>query len=199
MTQSQLTADALPLRGDKLPDAVPSPQASGSDLYFGNFAVREGKVFDRGVYRSASECLSLLGVFIKASKAGDWWAPDAAGLADDLEAAMKAAGILCDSHQPPNNAGDGGKPPSLERTRPSTRTSPTKASTRSAASATASGPKARSFPPASGGNRVQSTLKPANSSAPKSAAPRSMGSASTLGAPGPTSPAAPSLRRNIHG
>jgi hypothetical protein len=58
------------------------------------FTVRDGRVFHRGVYRDPHEAVRLLAVYRDSAEAGDWWASDARDRADELEAAMLAAGYL---------------------------------------------------------------------------------------------------------
>jgi hypothetical protein len=89
----------------------------------------------------------------------------------------------CENQAPPNNGGPGGKQPSPARTRPSTKWTPKPGSTPSESSATATGGKAPSSLPASGG-KAKSTPKPASLPRLKSAARKSTASSSTPGAPG---------------
>lgn len=106
------------------------------------------------------------------------------GATFDFTADIIAEDLECDARQQQPSAGHGGKLPSKDESRQSTRTSPTRASSRSAASPTASGRKALSFQPASGGSRGKSILTPANSPPTKSAAPKSMAGQQTPGVHG---------------
>lgn len=90
----------------------------------------------------------------------------------------------CASHQQPPTDGVGGKQPSTETARPFTTESPMPGSSRSAASPMADGLKVPSSPLASGGSPARPIRKQANSSHPKSAAPKSMAGQPTLGANG---------------
>lgn len=99
--------------------------------------------------------------------------------ADDIEAALAARQLEADpcanlQHLP--SAGRGGRPQSPAKTPQSTTASRIKASTPSDAFDTASGPKARSSRPASGGSRARSTPKPANCSPTSAVEPRSTAS-----------------------
>lgn len=67
----------------------------------------------------------------------------------------------CESHQHQNSGGNGGRPQSPAKSRPSTSKTLKPGSTPSESSDTASGPKAQCSPPASGGN-PKPTPKPAN-------------------------------------
>lgn len=67
-----------------------------------SFSVREGAVFyhgpagertERGTYQSPTDCERLLAVFRLSATAGDWFAPTAQQLANDLALAMAAAGM----------------------------------------------------------------------------------------------------------
>lgn len=89
----------------------------------------------------------------------------------------------CESQAHSKPSGNGGKAPSQARARRSTKWTPTPAFSPSESSATATGLKAPTSPPASGG-KAKSTLKPANSRRPKNAAPKSTASSSTPGEPG---------------
>lgn len=55
------------------------------------FTTHDGKVFYRNTYHDADECARLLAVLRLQSTEPGWWAKEARGLADELEAAMRAA------------------------------------------------------------------------------------------------------------
>lgn len=58
------------------------------------FTADAGRVFYRGVYRDPEDAALLLAQFRRKGLAGDWFNPFAAAFADQLEAAMQAAGYL---------------------------------------------------------------------------------------------------------
>lgn len=90
----------------------------------------------------------------------------------------------CDNPLPPLTGGLGGKTRSPATNPLYTMESPTRGSSRSAGSPTAIGRKVPSSRPASGGSRRSWTQEPANSSALKSCAPKSMAAAPTRGETG---------------
>lgn len=55
------------------------------------YTVADGKVFSRGVYRDPDLCQRLLDAYRQDVKTGDWWAPHAQRLADELAACMAEA------------------------------------------------------------------------------------------------------------
>lgn len=59
-----------------------------------DFTVTEGRVYHDDIYRTPETCERLLAVYERDAKAGDWWAPESARLAQELREAVRLAGLI---------------------------------------------------------------------------------------------------------
>lgn len=58
------------------------------------YTASEGRVYVRGVYHTPESCERLLEIYRREAHGGDWFGSAAQQLADELEAAMRDAGLV---------------------------------------------------------------------------------------------------------